>query len=443
MSLLKRASIRPLTYGRRVFSTQQTKCPSVKAQTAMDLETKYGAHNYHPIPVVLSRGEGAYVYDVDDQKYYDFLSAYSAVNQGHCHPKIAATLKEQCSKLTLTSRAFYNDSLGEYCQFVSQYFNYPRVLPMNTGVEACYSTLKMARKWGYEIKGIPEDEALIVFPENNFWGRSFGAISASTDPTAYTNFGPFMPGFEWVPYNDAAALEQMLQEKGHLICAFMCEPIQGEAGVLIPDADYLPKVRALCNKYNVLWVADEVQTGLGRTGKRLCVDHHFEINAKQNNGPDIISLGKALSGGVYPVSAAIVRTDEIMDVLTPGTHGSTYGGNPLACKVAMTALTVLEEEGMIENSAKMGEVLLAALQEFKREFEIVEAVRGKGLFCAMEITPNEKLTAWDVCMKLKENGLLAKPTHDHIIRLAPPLILSRAQLDECIEIIRKTLQSVS
>lgn len=425
----------------RRFGTTAT--TTYKSQHAIDLENKYGANNYHPIPVVISKGEGIYVYDVDDKRYFDFLSAYSAINQGHCHPKITQSLIEQATKLTLTSRAFHNDSLGEYCEFVSNYFNYPRVLPMNTGVEACYSTLKIARKWGYEIKGIPTNKGRLVFAENNFWGRSFGAISSSTDPDAYTNYGPFMPNFDIVPYNDINALENIFKEKGEYIAAYMCEPIQGEAGVIIPDNDYLKQVRNLCDKYNILWIADEVQTGMGRTGKRLCVDHDFNINKNENNGPDLISLGKALSGGILPVSACIARTNEIMDVLTPGTHGSTYGGNPLACKVAITALNVLKDEKMSENSEKMGNILLKALQEFQREFHFLKTVRGKGLFCAMEIEPNYDINAWNICLKLKDNGLLAKPTHDHIIRLSPPLIINESQLEECLNIIRNTLKSIS
>eukprot|EP00485_Elphidium_margaritaceum_P000751 CAMPEP_0202687608 /NCGR_PEP_ID=MMETSP1385-20130828/3276_1 /ASSEMBLY_ACC=CAM_ASM_000861 /TAXON_ID=933848 /ORGANISM="Elphidium margaritaceum" /LENGTH=456 /DNA_ID=CAMNT_0049342433 /DNA_START=48 /DNA_END=1418 /DNA_ORIENTATION=- len=411
-------------------------------QRAVELEKKFGANNYHPIPVVLSRGEGAYVWDVDGRRYFDFLSAYSAVNQGHCHPKIVQTLQEQSKTLTLTSRAFYNDTLGEYCQFVADYFNYPRVLPMNTGVEACYSTLKIARKWGYEVKGIPENQGRLVFAANNFWGRSFGAVSSSTDPVAYNNFGPFLPNMDIVPYDDVQALEQHFAAHADTIAAYMCEPIQGEAGVIIPSETYLQRVRQLCDKYNVLWIADEVQTGLGRTGQRLCVDWQFEINGQKNNGPDLISLGKALSGGVYPVSAALARTDEIMDVLTPGTHGSTYGGNPIACKVAMTALTVLKEEGMIENSRVLGELLLQELQKLAQEFELIECVRGKGLFCAMQIAPNHQVDAWNVCMKLRQNGLLAKPTHDDIIRLSPPLVITEQQIYECVEILRNTLKSL-
>eukprot|EP01083_Nonionella_stella_P201924 738198_1 len=400
-----------------------------KAKRAMDLESKFGAHNYHPIPVVISRGSGVYVWDVDDKKYFDFLSAYSALNQGHCHPKILETLKSQCDTLTLTSRAFYNDSLGEYCEFMSNYFNYPRILPMNTGVEGCYTTLKIARKWGYHIKNIPPNQGRLVFARENFWGRSFGAISASTDPDAYDGYGPYMPNFDIVPYNDIDALQKLFEEKGEYIAAYMCEPLQGEAGVIIPDKGYLKSVRNLCDNYNILWIADEVQTGMGRTGKRLCVDHDFEINAEKNNGPDLISLGKALSGGVLPVSAAIARTDEIMDVIAPGTHGSTYGGNPLACKVAMTALNVLKDEGMIENSEKMGKVLLKGLDEMRNEFDIVKLVRGKGLFCAMEIVSDGDINAWNVCMKMKDKGLLAKPTHDNIVRLAPPLIINEMQLE--------------
>jgi len=340
----------------------------------------------------------------------------------------------------LTSRAFHNDALGEYCEFMSSYFNYPRTLPMNTGVEACYSTLKIARKWGYEVKGIPSNEGRLVFAKENFWGRSFGAVSSSTDPDAFTNFGPFMPNFDIAPFNDLGALEAHFKVHGDRIAAFMCEPIQGEAGVNIPDPGYLQSVRALCDQHHILWIADEVQTGMGRTGKRLCVDHDFEINDSVNNGPDLISLGKALSGGVFPVSAAVVRSDAIMDVLTPGTHGSTYGGNPLACKVAMTALTVLSEEGMIENSEKMGWMLLKGLEEIEREFEAVKTVRGKGLFCAMEIEERDGVNAWKVCMAMRELGLLAKPTHQHIVRLSPPLVITEEQISESLEIIRKALK---
>ena len=431
------------TITKRLHYQQKCMFGSIKSQHAIDLENKYGANNYHPIPVVISKGEGIYVYDVDNKKYFDFLSAYSAINQGHCHPKIIKSLIDQSCKLTLTSRAFHNDLLGEYCEFMSNYFNYPRILPMNTGVEACYSALKIARKWGYEIKGIPTNEGRLVFAANNFWGRSFGAISSSTDPDAYTNYGPFMPNFDIIPYNDINALENLFKEKGQYIAAYMCEPIQGEAGVIIPDNNYLKQVRILCNKYNILWIADEVQTGIGRTGKRLCVDHDFNINENENNGPDLISLGKALSGGILPVSATIVRTNEIMNVLKPGTHGSTYGGNPLACKIAITSLNVLKDEGMIQNSHNMGNILLNGLIEFEKEFTLIKTVRGKGLFCAMEIEPNHDINAWNVCMKLKDNGLLAKPTHDNIIRLAPPLIINQQELEECLTIIRNTLKSVS
>lgn len=359
-----------------------------------------------------------------------FVLHYNTQNNHRFH--------KQSNNLTLTSRAFHNNVLGEYCEYVCNFFNYKRLLPMNTGVEACESACKIARKWAYNIKGVPENKAIMVFAANNFWGRSFAAVSASTDPSAFTGYGPFMPGFEIVEYNNISQLESLFAEKHSQIAAFMCEPIQGEAGVIIPDDDYLTAVRALCTKYNILWIADEVQTGLGRCGLRLCIDWHF----MKNNGPDIIALGKALSGGLMPISCVLTKTDEIMDVLTPGTHGSTYGGNPLACKVAMTALQVLDDENMCENSQAMGGILLEGLREIEVEFDMVSNTRGKGLFCAMEIETNEKMNAnaWDICLGLKNNGLLAKPTHEHIIRLSPPLIINKLQIEESLEIIRTTLK---
>ncbi|ETO02143.1 ornithine aminotransferase [Reticulomyxa filosa] len=418
----------------------------------MDLETKFGAHNYHPIPAVISRGKGVYVYDVDNKKYFDFLSAYSAVNQGHCHEKIVNTLIEQSQKLTLTSRAFYNDVLGEYCQFVTNFFKYDRVLPMNTGVEACESSVKIARRWAYEKKGVKSNEAIVIFAENNFWGRSIAAVSASTDPDSYTNYGPFVPNFVKVKYSDIDAMRKAVkQHGGEKIAAVMLEPIQGffgtvtlyvvyvvvgEAGVVIPDKDYLTQVRKLCDEHNILLICDEVQAGLGRCGAMLCGEGVFNVRA------DMITLGKALSGGLYPISAVCGR-DDVIGVLTPGTHGSTYGGNPLACKVAMTALSVLREEKMPQNSTKMGELLLKGLKELKQEFpDIVTTVRGQGLFCAIEIVTNEakNLNAWEVCMLMKDRGLLAKPTHEYIIRLAPPLIINEKEIHQALDIIRSALK---
>ncbi|XP_073723400.1 ornithine aminotransferase, mitochondrial isoform X1 [Misgurnus anguillicaudatus] len=392
-------------------------------------EERYGAHNYHPLPVALERGEGLYVWDVEGRRYFDFLSAYSAVNQGHCHPKIIAALTAQASKLTLTSRAFYNDVLGAYEQYVTSLFGYDKVLPMNTGVEGGETACKLARKWGYTVKGIPKYEAKIVFAMGNFWGRTMAAISSSTDPSSYDGFGPFMPGFDLVPYNDVPALEKALQDPH--VAAFMVEPIQGEAGVIVPDAGYLRKVRELCTKHNVLFIADEVQTGLARTGRRLAVDHEAVR-------PDLVVLGKALSGGVYPVSA-VLCDDEVMLTIKPGEHGSTYGGNPLACQVAIAALEVLEEEKLSENAEKMGEILRAELKKLPRE--IVSDVRGKGLLNAIIIKETEDYDAWRVCLRLRDNGLLAKPTHGDIIRLAPPLIIKEDEIRESVDIISRTIMS--
>nr|XP_055033123.1 ornithine aminotransferase, mitochondrial isoform X2 [Misgurnus anguillicaudatus] len=392
-------------------------------------EERYGAHNYHPLPVALERGEGLYVWDVEGRRYFDFLSAYSAVNQGHCHPKIIAALTAQASKLTLTSRAFYNDVLGAYEQYVTSLFGYDKVLPMNTGVEGGETACKLARKWGYTVKGIPKYEAKIVFAMGNFWGRTMAAISSSTDPSSYDGFGPFMPGFDLVPYNDVPALEKALQDPH--VAAFMVEPIQGEAGVIVPDAGYLRKVRELCTKHNVLFIADEVQTGLARTGRRLAVDHEAVR-------PDLVVLGKALSGGVYPVSA-VLCDDEVMLTIKPGEHGSTYGGNPLACQVAIAALEVLEEEKLSENAEKMGEILRAELKKLPRE--IVSDVRGKGLLNAIIIKETKDYDAWRVCLRLRDNGLLAKPTHGDIIRLAPPLIIKEDEIRESVDIISRTIMS--
>ena len=398
-----------------------------KTAAFLALEEKYGAHNYHPLPVVLDRGKGVFLWDVNDKKYFDFLSGYSAVNQGHCHPKIVAALIEQAQKLTLTSRAFHNDLLGEYAKFITKYFGYDKVLPMNTGVEAAETAVKLARRWGYVNKGIPENKAVILFAENNFWGRTLAAISSSSDPLSYKNFGPYMPGFQLVAYNNIALLEKALQNPD--VAAFMVEPIQGEAGVVVPDEGYLAKVKALCTEYNVLLIADEIQTGLCRTGKMLACDYD-EVR------PDILVLGKALSGGVLPVSA-VLADDEIMLNIKPGEHGSTYGGNPLACKVAIAALTVLKEEHMAENAEAMGILLRNRLIELQSPF--IKLVRGKGLLNAIVIEHSNKEAAWDLCMELMRNGLLAKPTHGDKIRFAPPLTITSAQVEECVQIINKSL----
>jgi len=401
-----------------------------KSKSYLDLENQYGAFNYEPLKVVLTSGQGVFLTDVSGKKYYDFLSAYSAVNQGHCHPKIIGALIEQAQKLTLTSRAFHNDVLGEYERYVCGLFGYDRVLPMNTGVEGGETAIKLSRKWGYEVKGIPKDQARVIFAEGNFWGRTLAAISASTDPVSYTNFGPKMPNFDLVPYNDIPALEEKLKDPN--VAAFMVEPIQGEAGVIVPDAGYLGKVKGLCQKYRVLMIADEVQTGLGRTGKLLACDH-------EQVKPDVLILGKALSGGVYPVSA-VLASNEVMLTLKPGQHGSTFGGNPLGCKVAMAALQVLIDEKLSENAQRLGEILRSELRNIKSD--LVKSVRGKGLLNALVINPRGNVNANTVCYKLKENGLLAKPTHHETIRFAPPLVLTEPQLQDCIQIIRKTLQSL-
>jgi ornithine--oxo-acid transaminase len=399
---------------------------SISSQQIFEREEKYGAHNYHPIPVALSRGKGVHVWDVEGRKYYDFLSAYSAVNQGHCHPVIVNALKEQSEILTLTSRAFYSSALCEFEEYITKMFGYDKVLPMNTGVEACETACKLARKWAYTVKNIPEYEAKIIFADGNFWGRTLAAISASTDPSSYGGFGPFMPGFETIPYNDLKSLEEKLKRDQN-ICAFMVEPIQGEAGVVVPDVGYLKGIRDLCTKYNVLWIADEVQTGLARTGKMLACDH-------ENVRPDIVCLGKALSGGVYPVSA-VLADDDVMLVIKPGEHGSTYGGNPLAVKVAISALEVIKNEKLAENADKMGKILRKELSQLPKE--VVKIVRGKGLLNAIVI--NDKYDAWQLCLKFRDNGLLAKPTHGDKIRFAPPLIINEEQLLECTQIIKKTI----
>lgn len=394
----------------------------------LDKEDRYGAHNYHPLPVVLNRGEGVYVWDVDEKRYFDFLSAYSAVNQGHCHPKIIAAFIEQAQKLTLTSRAFHSEEMGEYTEYITRYFGYDKVLPMNTGVEGVETALKLARKWAYLVKGIEENKAKIIVCADNFHGRTINVISFSTDPTAKSGFGPFTPGYEIVSYNDITALQEALQDKQ--VAAFMVEPIQGEAGVVVPDDGYLSKAAALCKEANVLFIADEIQTGLARTGKMLACDY-------EQVRPDILILGKALSGGTMPVSA-VLADDEIMLTIKPGEHGSTYGGNPLACKVAMTALQVLKDEHMAENAAIQGEYFREQLKAINHPN--IALVRGKGLLNAIVIDHADKDAAWDLCLQLKENGLLAKPTHGDKIRFAPPLVITRAQIDDCIAIIKHSLE---
>ena len=402
-----------------------------KTNYYIDLENKYGAHNYHPLPVVLKRGEGIYVWDVNEKKYFDFLSAYSAVNQGHCHPKIIKALVDQSQKLTLTSRAFHNNILGDYEKFISEFFNYDRVLPMNTGVEGGETAVKLARKWAYEVKKVPQNQAKIIFVTGNFWGRTLAAISSSNDPASTTNFGPFMPGYEIIPYNNLKALKESLKDPN--VAAFMVEPIQGEAGVVVPDDNYLLDAFNLCNENNVLFIADEVQTGIARTGKMICCDHHgFK--------PDILILGKALSGGVIPVSA-VLSSNEIMLTIRPGEHGSTYGGNPLGCKVAMAALQVIKDENLCYNSEIMGGLFRKKLNEYIKTSNIIKLVRGKGLLNAIVINDiEESETAWNICLKLKENGLLAKPTHGNIIRFAPPLTITKKQIETAVNIIIKTIK---
>ena len=400
------------------------------SQDAINLEDKYGAHNYHPLPVVLCRGEGIYVWDVEGKKYFDFLSAYSAVNQGHCHPKIIQALEEQSKKLTLTSRAFYNDTLGDYEKYITNYFGYDKVLPMNTGVEGGETANKLARKWGYEKKGIEENKAKIIFANGNFWGRTLAAISTSDDPLSYKGFGPYMPGYDLIPYNDLGALEEKFQDKN--VCAFMVEPIQGEAGVVGPDEGYLSGIRTLCDKYNVLFIADEVQTGIARTGKMLATDYEAAR-------PDILILGKALSGGVLPVSA-VLADDEIMMCIRPGEHGSTYGGNPLSCAVAKAALDVIKDENLEDNAMKMGNLFRNNLEKLKEKSNLINLIRGKGLLNAMVINDDdESSTAWNICLKMRDNGLIAKPTHGNIIRFAPPLVINKDQVEESCDIIEKSI----
>lgn len=398
------------------------------SQDYISREDKFGAHNYHPLPVVLEKGEGPFVWDVEGKRYFDFLSAYSAVNQGHCHPKIVAAMTEQAQKLTLTSRAFYNNVLGEYEEYVTKYFGYDKVLPMNTGAEADETALKLARKWGYEKKGVPENEAKIIVCEGNFHGRTITIISMSTDPDAYKGFGPYTPGFKTVPYNDIAALEKELQDPN--VVGFLVEPIQGEAGVYVPEDGYIKKAYDLCKEKNVLFIADEVQTGIARTGKLLAVDH-------EGVRPDVVILGKAISGGVFPVSA-VLADDDIMLVIKPGEHGSTFGGNPIAAKVAIAALEVVKEEKLAERAETLGKIFRDEMSAV--DSDMIELVRGKGLLNAVVVRPKNGKEAWDVCVELANEGLLAKPTHQHIIRFAPPLVISEEQLREGIEIIKKVFK---
>ena len=404
---------------------------STKSETLIQKEDQYGAHNYHPLPVVLEKGEGVFVWDVDGKKYYDFLSAYSAVNQGHCHPKIVGAMIDQAQKLTLTSRAFYNDQLGVYEEYVTKYFGFDKVLPMNTGAEAVETALKLCRKWAYEVKGIPENQAQIIVCENNFHGRTTTIISFSNDETARKSFGPYTTGFIKIPFDDTDALEKVLQSTTN-IAGFLVEPIQGEAGVYVPTEGYLTKAKALCEQHNVLFIADEVQTGIARTGKLLAVDH-------ENVKPDLLILGKALSGGVYPVSA-VLANNAIMDVIKPGQHGSTFGGNPVAAAVAIAALEVIKEENLADNAERLGKILRKGLNEIASQNPLVTLVRGKGLLNAIVIDCDEQSDlAWDICMKFRDYGLLAKPTHGNKIRFAPPLVISETQIQECLDIIEKAL----
>lgn len=401
------------------------------SQAFIELEEKYGAHNYHPLPVVLAKGEGVYVWDVEGKKYFDFLSAYSAVNQGHCHPKIVAAMAEQAKVLTLTSRAFFNNCLGPYEKYITEFFGYDKVLPMNSGAEADETAIKLCRRWAYDKKGIKENEAKIIVCKDNFHGRTITIISMSSDPDSYKGFGPYTPGFIQIPYNDLNALEEALMDKN--VAGFLVEPIQGEAGVMVPDEGYLSKAYELCKSKNVLFIADEVQTGLARTGKMLACDH-------ENVRPDILILGKALSGGTMPVSA-VLADDDIMLVIKPGEHGSTFGGNPLAAKVAVAALEVLKDEKLAENADRLGKIFREELQ--KIDSEMIELVRGKGLLNAIVIIPKDGKEAWDVCVKMKENGLLAKPTHQHIIRFAPPLVITEEQIKEAVGLIEKSINEIN
>jgi ornithine--oxo-acid transaminase len=401
----------------------------LSSEQLMAMEDKYGAHNYHPLPVVLERGEGVYVWDVEGKKYYDFLSAYSAVNQGHCHPKIVGAMTQQAKTLSLTSRAFYNDSLGPYEKYVTNYFGFDKVLPMNTGAEAVETALKLCRKWAYEVKGIAENQAKIIVCENNFHGRTTTIVSFSNDPDARKNFGPFTAGFERIPYDDIDALAKALEDEN--VAGFMTEPIQGEAGVYVPQEGYLAKAKELCAAKNVLFIADEVQTGIARTGKLLAVDH-------ENVKPDILILGKAMSGGAYPVSA-VLANDSVMMVIKPGQHGSTFGGNPIAAKVAMAALDVIKDERLAENAEELGQLFRAEVQKLVEKYNLLKLVRGKGLLNAIVVNDTEdSSTAWDICVRLKDHGMLAKPTHGNIIRFAPPLVMNKEQLLDCVSIIDKT-----
>lgn len=397
-------------------------------QEYMDREAKYGAHNYHPLPVVLEKGEGIYVWDVNGKRYFDFLSAYSAVNQGHCHPKIVEAMTEQAKKLALTSRAFYNNVLGEWEEYITKYFGYDKVLPMNSGAEADETALKLCRRWGYDVKGIPADQAKIIVCDNNFHGRTITIVTLSNDPSSYAGFGPFTPGFVRIPYDDIPALEEALKDPN--VAGFLLEPIQGEAGVYVPHEGYLKKAYDLCKAHNVLFMADEVQTGIARTGRMLACDH-------EGVRPDVLILGKAISGGLMPVSC-VLADDEIMLTIKPGEHGSTYGGNPIAAKVSMAALQIIKDEKLEENAERLGKIFRERMKAIKSD--MVELVRGKGLLNAVVITPKNGKTAWDVCLKLRDNGLLAKPTHEHIIRFAPPLVINEEQLIEAIGIIEKTLK---
>ncbi|WP_294142822.1 ornithine--oxo-acid transaminase [uncultured Sanguibacteroides sp.] len=394
----------------------------------MNREAKYGAHNYHPLPVVLEKGKGIFVWDVNGKRYFDFLSAYSAVNQGHCHPKIVKAMTDQAKKLMLTSRAFYNNVLGEWEEYITKYFGYDKVLPMNSGAEADETALKLCRRWGYDVKGIPADQAKIIVCDNNFHGRTITIVTLSNDPSSYAGFGPFTPGFVRIPYNDIPALERELKDPN--VAGFLLEPIQGEAGVFVPDEGYLKKAYDLCKAHNVLFMADEVQTGVARTGRMLACDH-------EGVRPDVLILGKAISGGAMPVSC-VLADDEIMLTIKPGEHGSTYGGNPIAAKVSMAALQVVKDEKLVENAEKLGKVFRKKVGEIKSD--MIELVRGKGLLNAVVIKPKNGKTAWDVCLKLRDNGLLAKPTHEHIIRFAPPLVIKKKQLLEAVDIIKKTLK---
>ena len=404
------------------------------SERAIELEVKYGAHNYHPLPVVLHRGQGVKVWDVEGKKYYDFLSSYSAVNQGHCHPEINFALTEQARNLTLTSRAFYNSSLGEFEKHMHDVFGYDKILPMNTGAEAVETALKLARRWGYDVKGIPKNQAKIIVCDGNFHGRTISIISFSEDPDSFKGFGPYTPGFERIPYNDVEALRIALQDPN--VCAFMAEPIQGEAGVFVPADGYLAACLEVCKENNVLFIADEVQTGIARTGKMLASDH-------EGIRPDMVILGKALSGGVLPVSA-VLCDDEVMMCINPGEHGSTFGGNPLACKVAIAALKVVKDENLAENAQRLGIIFRDKIAAFAEQNDLVLSVRGKGLLNAVLINDTEdSSTAWDICMKLRDNGLLAKPTHGNIIRFAPPLVITEKELNECIDIITNTISDFS